>query len=207
MSCQLAPFNNALNLTTGRDAVVFYGSNRTENELNAYQGAVYQQTASVLVTTDNDVYEDTGGRFERYGFEYKPGYDADSHITWTVGDDMQWRLGSQALAADPAVEISARPIPLEPMYIIMNLGLSSAFSYVDFDRLHFPARMEVDWVRVYQDEDKINVGCDPPDFPTKEYIERHYEAYHNPNLTTWTEPRARGGMNMQFPGNRLAGDC
>ena len=30
---------------------------------------------------------------------------------------------------------------------------------------------EVDWVRVYQRKDAINVGCDPKDYPTAAYIE------------------------------------
>jgi hypothetical protein len=34
----------------------------------------------------------------------------------------------------------------------------------------FPATMEVDWIRVYQQKDKVNVGCDPKDFPTSAYI-------------------------------------
>ena len=40
----------------------------------------------------------------------------------------------------------------------------------DIDTL-FPATMEVDWIRVYQRKDQINVGCDPTNFPTGAYIE------------------------------------
>lgn len=29
------------------------------------------------------------------------------------------------------------------------------------------------------------MGCDPPDRPTADFIERHKVAYNNPNLTTW----------------------
>jgi hypothetical protein len=35
----------------------------------------------------------------------------------------------------------------------------------------FPATMEVDWIRVYQHKNSINIGCDPKDFPTRAYIE------------------------------------
>jgi hypothetical protein len=52
----------------------------------------------------------------------------------------------------------------------MNLGLSESFSFIDFDHLTFPAVMRVDWVRVYQDPDNVQVGCDPKDYPTAEYI-------------------------------------
>ena len=54
----------------------------------------------------------------------------------------------------------------------MNLGVSENFGGVDFDHLTFPATMRVDWVRVYQPKDAINVGCNPKAFPTKAYIDR-----------------------------------
>ena len=49
--------------------------------------------------------------------------------------------------------------------------MSTNFGFVDLDHLQFPATMKVDWIRVYQDPDAINVGCDPEDFPTKAYID------------------------------------
>jgi hypothetical protein len=32
--------------------------------------------------------------------------------------------------------------------------------------------MRVDYIRVYQPKNAINIGCDPKDFPTSAYIER-----------------------------------
>lgn len=55
----------------------------------------------------------------------------------------------------------------------MNLGISEKFGFVDYERLTFPTTMRVDWVRVYQDPDAPNIGCDPPDFPTKAYIDEY----------------------------------
>lgn len=37
--------------------------------------------------------------------------------------------------------------------------------------------MMIDYVRVYQRTDSQNVGCDPKDYPTADYIEKHMEAY------------------------------
>ena len=74
------------------------------------------------------------------------------------------------MAADNQVEIGARPVPQEPMYIIANLGMSQAFGTVDVEHLTFPTTMKIDYIRVYQDPDAINYGCDPTDFPTEEYI-------------------------------------
>lgn len=74
------------------------------------------------------------------------------------------------MAADTRVEISERPIPQEPMYIIINFGMSKNFAEVDLDNLPFPATMLVDYIRVYQRKGEKNIGCDPKDFPTQDYI-------------------------------------
>lgn len=55
-------------------------------------------------------------------------------------------------------------------YIIANLGMSPNFGRIDFEHLQFPATMRIDYIRVYQRPDQINIGCDPPDFPTAAYI-------------------------------------
>jgi hypothetical protein len=55
-------------------------------------------------------------------------------------------------------------------YIIVNLGMSPNFGKIDFEHLKFPTTMRVDYIRVYQSADQINIGCDPPGFPTSSYI-------------------------------------
>lgn len=91
------------------------------------------------------------------------------------------------MAADQLTQISDRPIPQEPMvhyhsacvcvlaqsllqYLIANLGISPNFETPDFAALTFPATMRIDWIRVYQPKNAINIGCDPQDFPTAAYI-------------------------------------
>lgn len=86
-------------------------------------------------------------------------------------------------------------------YIILNLGLSENFGDIDYANLEFPTHMLIDWVRVYQHPDRINIGCDPPGFPTNNYIERYIEAYTNPNITTWEQ---YGQAPIK---NRLVDDC
>jgi len=54
----------------------------------------------------------------------------------------------------------------------MNLGMSTSFGPVDLAHLPFPAHMRVDYIRVYQPEGQIKVGCDPKEFPTTNYINR-----------------------------------
>ena len=74
----------------------------------------------------------------------------------TISGAAAWTIKSAGMAADPKVEIGARPIPQEPMYraclsstawkyaedptVIVNLGISPNFGYIDFDHLTFPVR-------------------------------------------------------------------
>ncbi|KAG8696952.1 hypothetical protein FRC11_000361, partial [Ceratobasidium sp. 423] len=156
-------------------------------KFNSYVGGVYQQSTSGLSVTNQDCYTQTvgGGCYAVYGFEYIPGYDG--YILWTNDNEPAWQIKAAGLAADPRVEIGPRPIPMEPMYMIFNLGLSPNFGAIDWDHLEFPTWMLVDWVRVYQPKGSRNIGCDPEDFPTVDYINTYIEAYTNPNLTTWID--------------------
>jgi beta-glucan synthesis-associated protein KRE6 len=126
MSLQVAPFDAGYNLlNSSTDWATFY-SDRAK--LNTYTGAAYQQAASGLVNTSRHAYELTQNQYDTYGYFYKPGTDSDSRITWTVGGDRVWTLRSSAIGADSQTEIGPRLIPEEPMYIILNLGLSSSFT-------------------------------------------------------------------------------
>ena len=50
--------------------------------------------------------------------------------------------------------------------------MSTNFGPVDLDHLTFPAHMRVDYIRVYQPTNAINIGCDPKDYPTEAYINK-----------------------------------
>jgi hypothetical protein len=43
--------------------------------LNTFRGSITQQATSVVTKTDPSCYEQNGGCFSVYGFEYKPGYN------------------------------------------------------------------------------------------------------------------------------------
>ncbi|TFY54535.1 hypothetical protein EVJ58_g8808 [Rhodofomes roseus] len=118
------------------------------------------------------------------GQQYKPGFD-NAYMTWISNNQASWTLNVAGMEADPRVNISQRPVPQEPMYLIMNLGMSYSFTQVDLANIPFPVHLRVDYIRVYQPSDSINVGCDPVDFPTAAYINKYAEAYWNPNMTTW----------------------
>jgi hypothetical protein len=68
-------------------------------------------------------------------------------------------------------------IPIEPMYMIWNLGMSQDFGEVDIENLPFPSYMMIDWIRVYQRPDNLKVGCSPPDMPTAQWINCHQNLF------------------------------
>ncbi|OBZ79710.1 Beta-glucan synthesis-associated protein KRE6 [Grifola frondosa] len=118
--------------------------------LNPYKGGVFQQATSVVTETDQTGYELTGNNYKVYGVQYQPGFDG-AYITWIASGTAAWTLKQAGMAADTVVEIGSRPVPQEPMYLIMNLGMSTNFGTVDLEHLTFPTTMKVDWIRVYQD--------------------------------------------------------
>ncbi|EPQ55923.1 beta-glucan synthesis-associated [Gloeophyllum trabeum ATCC 11539] len=199
-SCQWAPFDANYKWQNTSDN--FKVVDKTITIQNTYGGGIYQQATSAITQTNQECYEGNGDCFSTYGFEYKPGFD-DAYITWITDDKEAWTLEVGGVGANPETQISARPIPQEPMYMIINLGMSTSFTgTVDVENMPWPVTMKVDWIRVYQPKDKINVGCDPEDFPTQSYINAFMEAYTNPNLTTWTDD-----FGQSFPKNSLIDQC
>ncbi|THV03459.1 beta-glucan synthesis-associated [Dendrothele bispora CBS 962.96] len=204
-SGQWAPYNANYDWFNTSDNLIIYDSQVTQQNPD-YKGAAYQQTTSGVSITNQECYQLNGTCFSVYAFEYKPGFD-DGYITWVNDDKPAWTIKAGGVAADPQVQIGARPIPQEPMYLLVNLGISENFGGVDFDHLQFPAIMTVDWIRLYQDENNINIGCDPENFPTAAYIEMYKPAYTNPNLTTWSGPTNEGGYAQPVPKNKLIDAC
>ncbi|RDX50993.1 beta-glucan synthesis-associated protein [Lentinus brumalis] len=198
-SGQWAPFNYQYTWLNTTDNLFI--ADDAVSTLNSYKGGVYQQATSVVSVVDQTAYEYSGAQYSVYGFQYKPGF-GDAYMGWISNGKLAWKLEAAGMAADTIVEISDRPVPQEPMYLIMNLGISENFGFVDFDNLRFPSTLRVDYIRVYQDPNNINVGCDPQEFPTAAYINEYIEAYTNPNLTTWVDD-----FKQTVPKNRFLGEC
>ncbi|KAI3610563.1 glycoside hydrolase family 16 protein [Moniliophthora roreri] len=216
-SGQWAPFNYAYDWFDEGNLII---NDPNITALNSYKGGIRQQATSCITKTNQACYSDMPNPcFSVYGFEYKPGgfhpsfplatlilklylgYN-DGYITWLTDNKQVGTILSAGMAADPRVEISARPVPQEPLYLIVNLGLSHGFGTVDLDNLVFPTSMYIDYIRVYQHPDEINIGCDPKDFPTTAYIEQYIEAYQNYNLTTWEDDYKQPKVK-----NRLVDQC
>lgn len=168
--------------------------------MNTYAGGPFQQAVSAVSTLNTTWYEygTTSGRFQLYGFEYLHDND-NGYITWYVGPNPTFTVQSYALG--PNGNIGFRRIAKEPMSIVMNLGLSNNWAYIDWPSIHFPSFMEVNFVRVYQPPNAISMTCDPAGHPTTNYINAHLNAYSNVNLTSW----ANAGYKM--PRNKLVNGC
>ncbi|KAF7295651.1 GH16 domain-containing protein [Mycena indigotica] len=206
-TAQWAPFNAGYNWDNSSANLEI--RDLTLSSQNTYAGSMYQQATSVVTTTNQDCYQLKKQCYAVQGFEYIPGYDQAvclpsilSYAFRTNSAAVSWTMRAAAAGADAATEISARPITQEPLYILVNLGFSHSFSWIDFDKLIFPATMRVDWIRVYQPQDKINIGCDPAERPTAAYINTYLEAYTNPNLTTWHDD-----YKQPVPKSKLNGGC
>ncbi|USW50189.1 Putative beta-glucan synthesis-associated protein Skn1/Kre6/Sbg1 [Septoria linicola] len=196
-SYQVAPFD------------VFYYPNYDFMEIpdyrfsyvNTYTGGPFQEAISTTTMLNNDWYD--GKAYQKFAFEYEPGSGEAAHVTWTVGEDEMMRFDARAIG--PNGNIQQRLIAEEPLSMILNLGFSHSWVAVDQANLRFPAVMRVDYVRWYQHEDGKNAGhhvtCDPPGYPTTDYIAKHPGAYQNPNVTTWTD------AGYQWPNNTLMHSC
>ncbi|KAK9760785.1 hypothetical protein K7432_014831 [Basidiobolus ranarum] len=191
-SHQIAPFNANYNIND--KYVYIYGNN---TQMNSYKGAKLQQAVSAVTTVPPQFYEGKG--YQTYGFEYEPG--PNGYVTWLINGKPSFRLDAGAIGPDSMTKIAQRLISEEPMYVIMNLAISSGFGWVDFEHLPFPSTMRIDYVRLYQHPNRINVGCNPKDFPTSDYINKHINAYTNANLTTWAQ------AGYRFPTFKLDGTC
>ncbi|KAF6757534.1 beta-glucan synthesis-associated protein [Ephemerocybe angulata] len=199
-SLQVAPFNANYRVVESEPATTIY--NRDITHINDYRGGQYQQAVSGLTEIDAKYYG--GKNFGVYGYELwsNPDKRDEGFITWYSDGKPSWTLTAATVGADTVAGIGPRLIPEEPLSIILNLGISKGFQDPDFKHLTFPAKMYVDYVRIYQRPGvKDGLSCDPPKRPTKQYIKDHIVAYSNANVTLWAN------ANFTFPRNSLLNGC
>ncbi|KAF8837220.1 glycoside hydrolase family 16 protein [Paxillus ammoniavirescens] len=197
-SGQFAPFTqDYLYLNDTQDEWIVYTPNITVP--NSYRGSAVQQAVSALTLLPDDIFQESGAQFTTFGFEYwsDPNDPSAGSITWQTAGVPAARVGAGALGPDQGTNgtgVSQRLISLEPMSIVLNLGISPNWQTIDLTTMIFPAEMRVDYVRVYQRNGETNVGCSPDGFPTEEYINNHMDSYMNPNLTLWNYPKPKNGL-------------
>jgi len=198
-SFQTAPYNYQYQPDNSSDAITVYDDSITI--LNSYKGGQYQQAVSALTQISSQNYNNNG--YATYGYEWwsNPSNRDEGYITWYSQGQKSWTMTSKAIGPDPISQVDQRLIPEEPMYIILNLGMSPSFQKQDFKHLQFPSKMYVDYVRVYQRSDvKEGTTCNPSSHPTTDYIQSHLNAYSNPNLTTWDQAGYSFPRNSKYDG-------
>lgn len=195
-SLQVAPFD--IWYMPDYDFIEIY--NFTTTVMNTYAGGPFQQAISAVTTLNTSWYEfgPGSGYFQRFAIEYLND-DENGYIRWFVGDTPTMTLHSKAL--HPNGNIGWRQISKEPMSIVMNLGISNNWAYIDWQSIYFPVTMSIDYVRLYQPPNSKSVTCDPDDYPTYDYIQDHLNVYTNANLTSWTK------AGYSVPKNQLTGNC
>nr|BAK07632.1 predicted protein [Hordeum vulgare subsp. vulgare] len=199
-SFQVAPFDDFYQPDNTSGLFEQYDTDKSRT--NAYLGGVRQQAVSTVTYLDKGIYSRTQGNFGVFGFEYvaNPNAREDGYIAWVSDGVQSWTVKADATAANPRTEVGRRIIPEEPLAIIFNLGMSNGFQLVDFNNMHFPDTMLIDYVRIYQ-RDGMTLGCDPEDYPTADYIERHFDIYNNPNISVFEE------SSYTWPKNSLVDTC
>jgi beta-glucan synthesis-associated protein KRE6 len=116
-------------------------------QMNSYRGGPFQQAFSGTTLLNNNWYD--GQQYQKYAFEYEPGTN-NGKIAWFVGEDRSLMMDGRAIG--PNGNVNSRVVSEEPMLLVLNLGISSAWGEVDMAHLQFPTIMRVDYVRIYQRE-------------------------------------------------------
>ncbi|KAI0090615.1 beta-glucan synthesis-associated [Irpex rosettiformis] len=190
-SAQFAPFtHDYLYVNDTTDAFNIFTPDITKP--NGYRGSAVQQALSSLTNLPDEMFQTTSQTYRTLGFEYwaNPDKPEDGFITWQSNGQPSYRIGASAVGPDQGQGgsmVGQRRIPEEPMSIVLNLGISPNWQKIDTSTMTFPAEMRVDYVRVYQRKGQTNIGCSPTRFPTADYIDRHMDAYTNPNISYWTK--------------------
>ncbi|KAI2481545.1 beta-glucan synthesis-associated protein KRE6 [Pyrenophora tritici-repentis] len=164
---------------------------------NTYTGGAFQQAISATTVLNKDWFDNK--QYQRYSFEYAPGEGEEAFISWKVGNQTMFMMDGRAIGANG--NIQARQITEEPMSLILNLGISNSWTWIDWKDLVFPTTIRFDYVRWYQKKGEEMVTCDPPGFETTEYINKHPKAYNNPNYTTWDQ------TGYGWPKHKLNNNC
>ncbi|EPE31067.1 Concanavalin A-like lectins/glucanase [Glarea lozoyensis ATCC 20868] len=190
-SLQVAPFDNFYRPNSDFMAMPDYNT----TQMNGYCGGPFQQAVSATTLLNNGWYD--GLAYQKYAFEYVPGAAPTGKIAWFVGENPSFIMDSRAIGKNG--NVGARQVPMEPMSMILNLGYSASWTQIDAPNLRFPTVMHIDYVRIYQKAGQESLTCDPPGYPTTQYIKDHPIAYRNPNVTSWAE------TGYKWPKNKLTG--
>ncbi|ETW06376.1 hypothetical protein H310_02652 [Aphanomyces invadans] len=146
-----------------------------------YYGDANLDSISALTQLDSNSFKN----YHLYSLEWLPG--EDGYIRWWLDGNFLYEI--QGAALNKWVDgIPPRKIPVEPSYLIISTAVSEKFSPPCDGQLCaslWPSNFTIDYVRVYQGpkNNYTSIGCDPPNYPTKEWIYKHPVWYGLPYYT------------------------
>jgi hypothetical protein len=161
-------------------------------------------------------------RFHTFRLDWQPG--PDGHIRWYSDEVFRFGMTAEGLSEEKA------QIPNEPSYVIFNTAISTSWGFpnppwgcTDYDCKNtgsqcgfnpgfcktLPAKFMIDHVRIYQNKaDPLHtVGCNPPDYPTRRYIEAHAFRYKTVDDVDVLKPIIRGGSKCHSSDQCGEGQC
>ncbi|OQR88660.1 callose synthase, partial [Thraustotheca clavata] len=136
-----------------------------------YYGERGRDSISALTQLQTDAFL----KYHIYRLEWMPGYDG--YIRWWLDNSFLFEIAGSAL--NKWVDgVPPRMIPVEPSYLIISTAVSEKFSPPCEGQLCdslWPSNFTVDYVRVYQGprNEYTSIGCNPPAYPTKDWIFAH----------------------------------
>jgi beta-glucanase (GH16 family) len=164
---------------------------------------------------------------------------SSGYIRWMVEDIPIFEITAESIESPPQDSTKTNPRKLmieEPMYIILNVALSTSWGSkppnpglpcrgdgtdAKTNKIcdEFPMYMKLDYIRVYQDTSStsnMSVGCDPASHPTAQFIEDHideYSTYDNPWIEVHggarcdTDDDCTVGFSTVLTGQCSSGKC
>ncbi|OQS03063.1 beta-glucan synthesis-associated protein, partial [Thraustotheca clavata] len=164
----------------------------------------YQMDA---ISSNWDINYEAYTTFYKYQLEWVIG--PSGYVRWMLDKAPIFEIPAATLTNPPqgGKESNPRKIMIEePSYIIFNVAMSSAWGATppnyevgpcrgnatipkpgtwEYNATQnicdsFPMYMVIDYIRVWQDNTTMSVGCDPPSHPTKQFIKAHILNYTDP---------------------------
>eukprot|EP00879_Flechtneria_rotunda_P019055 GHRR01020007.1.p1 GENE.GHRR01020007.1~~GHRR01020007.1.p1 ORF type:complete len:303 (+),score=84.17 GHRR01020007.1:142-1050(+) len=124
--------------------------------------------------------------YHKYAVLWEPG----EYVRWYLDDVFMFEVNKEALQAQKSADgqsVGDRLIPKEAMYLIINVAMANQSWSKVSETLQFPAVMSVDYVRIWQRSNAVDVGCNPTGYPTEQILACHKEEYLSPDeIDKWS---------------------
>ncbi|GMH75222.1 hypothetical protein TrST_g4315 [Triparma strigata] len=194
-----------------------YGTNSSLN--NFFYGVQLKHTPEQYTYQSDAISANTAIEPKEYSRQhvFKVDWRPNDSITWYLDDVFLYKI------SQPNLNITGSKIPDEPMYLILNTAISSTWGFptktdsckcTSYDCSdpsctcafptgfcdNIPSSFDVDWVRIYQHSEAINLGCSTKDKPTRKYIQGNEEKFKRPEDDVPIKSVRRGGGDCDVDG-------